>query len=328
MRTLMNIKEASDLVNTGNIFMIAGDEKLLKQLPKGNWIGGSIPYFMSEDGGITTADKLQVVELPAIVKDAKIKFYNESELSSIPKDYHSNGVSFILIPGMSAVHQKYAEESMTYNGIFDRPLVGWITGVHLNDIGKVSPKVINGMTGEFSDNKAIVMHLNLPDKKFGHLNIINLFKQGNGDTLTFPKTGFQADTCYVNGKEASFVDYLEKNNIDTKLPLVANYNGAMINVSFQSVDKENKKVKFYAPVFKGVEYKMPLPVNDYEKEFDAELKKHNIEAVFACNCILNFHYANLEGKKTGVVVGPITFGEIAYVLLNQTMVNLTIDDKN
>lgn len=328
MKTLMNVKEASDLIQSGNSLMIAGDENLLKQLPQGNWIGGSIPYFMSEKGGVTTSDKLQVVELPAIVRDAKIKFYGENELSTIPKDYHSNGVSFILIPGMSAVHQKYAEESMTYDGIFDRPLVGWITGVHLDDIGKVTPKVMNGMTGEFSENKAVVMHLNLPERKFGHLNIINIFKQGTGDTLTFPKTGFQADTCFVNGKETNFAEYLAKNNIDTKLPLVANYNGAMINVSFQSVDNENKKVKFYAPVFVGVEYKMPVPIEDYEEEFDAEIRKHNISPVFTCICILNFNYANLEGKKAGEVVGPITFGEIAYILLNQTMVYLTIEEKS
>lgn len=324
----MNIKEASDLIKAGNGLMIAGDEKLLRQLPKGNWIGGSIPYFMSEKGGVVTADKLQVIALPAFAKEAKIKFYGESELSSIPKDYHVNGVSFILIPAMTSVHQKYAEESMNYDGIFDRPLVGWITGVHIKDIGKVTPKVFNGHTGEISDNKAVVMHLNLPATKFGKVNIINLFKQGTGDTLTFPKTGFQADTCFVNGKETNLADYLEKNKFDTQFPLVANYNGAMINVSFQSVDKANKKVSFFAPVFVGVEYKMPVPVGDYEKEFDAEIKKHNVAPVFTCNCILNFLYAHLEGKKTGEVVGPITFGEIAYILLNQTMVYLTFEDKN
>lgn len=34
----------------------------------------------------------------------------------------------------------------------------------------------------------------------------------------------------------------------------------------------------------------------------------------------------LEGKKTGDVTGPVTFGEIAYQLLNQTLVYLNIID--
>lgn len=327
MKSLMNIQEASKLIKTGSCLMIAGDEKLLKQLPKGTWIGGTIPYFMSERGGVVTAEELQVIELPNFVKDPNIKYYNEKELSLIPKDYAANGVSFILIPALTTVHQKFAEESMSYDGIFDRPLVGWVTGVHLNDLGKVGPKVINGMTGEFSEDKAVVMHVNLPATKFGRLNIINLFKQGTGDIITFPNTGFEASSCFINGQEENLSEYLAKNKIDTQLPLVANYNGAMINVSFQSVDIKSKKVTFYAPVFIGVEYRMPLPVNQYEKEFDEELRKHNIAPAFTCNCILNFLYANLEGKKTGNVVGPITFGEIAYILLNQTMVYLTFENK-
>jgi hypothetical protein len=40
--------------------------------------------------------------------------------------------------------------------------------------------------------------------------------------------------------------------------------------------------------------------------------------------ILNYLYSNLEGMRTGDMVGPITFGEIAYQLLNQTLVYLTI----
>jgi hypothetical protein len=34
----------------------------------------------------------------------------------------------------------------------------------------------------------------------------------------------------------------------------------------------------------------------------------------------------LEGKKTGGVTGPITFGEIAYQLLNQTLAYISVKD--
>jgi len=49
------------------------------------------------------------------------------------------------------------------------------------------------------------------------------------------------------------------------------------------------------------------------------------EASFSCNCILNYLYGELEGKHTGQVVGPMTFGEVAYQLLNQTMVQMTLE---
>lgn len=37
-------------------------------------------------------------------------------------------------------------------------------------------------------------------------------------------------------------------------------------------------------------------------------------------------YGGLEGRKTGHITGPITFGEIAHQLLNQTMVRLYLRD--
>jgi hypothetical protein len=37
-------------------------------------------------------------------------------------------------------------------------------------------------------------------------------------------------------------------------------------------------------------------------------------------------YGHLEGKRTGSITGPITFGEIAHQLLNQTMVRLYLRD--
>lgn len=48
--------------------------------------------------------------------------------------------------------------------------------------------------------------------------------------------------------------------------------------------------------------------------------------MFSCNCTLNFLYSELEGKRTGQLVGPVAFGEIAYQGLNQTLVYLQIDD--
>ena len=111
------------------------------------------------------------------------------------------------------------------------------------------------------------------------------------------------------------------------LPLVADYCGAMVNTSFQNVDPVKKKVDFYAPVFKGIQYKLAAPVTDYVTSFVKQMPTTAEDKIlFSCNCILNYLYSGLEGKRTGSVTGPITFGEIAYQLLNQTMAYVVIDD--
>ena len=59
----------------------------------------------------------------------------------------------------------------------------------------------------------------------------------------------------------------------------------------------------------------------FGREFDAR----HAHPAFSCNCILNFLYANLEGMRTGEATGPFTFGEIAYIQLNQTLVYVTFE---
>jgi hypothetical protein len=116
------------------------------------------------------------------------------------------------------------------------------------------------------------------------------------------------------------------NKVDIRLPLVSNYNGTMVNVSFQEIIEQEKTVNFYAPVFKNIEYKLASPINDYITEFTKHLLDEQKSPVFACNCILNYLYSELEGKKTGAITGPVTFGEIAYQLLNQTLTYLNINE--
>lgn len=324
---MVTVQQAAELIRTGKKLLIAGDEALLAALPQGEWIGGTIPYFMSEDGGLFTQEQVQVMPLPDFVSVGELKFYSVDELAKIPADYQPNGFAYVIIPAFSEAHQKFAQDCFNWPGIFDRPLVGWIAGIDLKDLGKVTPKVFNGRSGEASAAKAVVMHVNLPDNLFAKANIVNLFRPGNGDIITFPSAGFEATECFINGKKQNLVEYMEAEKIDPQLPLVADYMGAMVNVCFQSMDVQAGKANFYAPVFPGVEYKIAAPVSDYATEFDQKLNARDVHPVFTCNCILNFLYAKLEGKKTGDVVGPITFGEIAYMLLNQTLVYLTFETR-
>ena len=323
---LMTIEEASKLILSGKPVVLAGDEKALSQLPRGAWIGGTIPYFVGEQGGAFSQDLVLATEWPDTAESAEIKTYTRETVSNLYADIPENGFGFALIPGMSPTHLAFAVEAPTYEQFAFRPLLGWITGVDLAALGKTAPKVFVGSTGETVADGCAAMHVRLRPGKVADLGIVNLFRQGGGDSIRFESTGFGAKDAIVNGAKINFADYLVRTQADTKLPLVADYMGAMVNVSFQTVDADKKAVSFCAPVFAGVEYKLAAPVGNYETEFVQHIPQGLHGVAFSCNCILNYLYSELEGKKTGDFVGPITFGEIAYQLLNQTLVYLKIED--
>src|SRR5207244_2138198 len=109
----------------------------------------------------------------------------------------------------------------------------------------------------------LACHVSLPAGKTADVEIVNIFERSEGPDIRFETDGFGPVTdCTIDGKKTNFGRWLTDNNVDTKLPLVADYNGALINVSVQGVG---------------------LP-------------------------------------------GPFTFGEIAYQLLNQTMVYCDVVD--
>lgn len=323
---LNSIEQTKKQIESGKYLLISAEEEVLKKLPKGNWVGGSIPYFMDEKGGVFTKELVSIIELPSYITGSKIKWYDEGSLSTMPKDAPENGFTYIVIPATSKAHISYAQNAPSYEGIFMKPTIGWISGVDLADLGKKSPKVVNGQTLEFSDQKAIVMHCALPVKKVATIGIINIFEQGTGDVITFDQEGFSVQDCMINGKKTNFAEYLTSNKINTQLPLVANYSGTMVNVSFQEIKVAEKTVNLYAPVFKKVEYKIAKPVKDYVADFTKAVPKQGLQPIFSCNCILNYLYSQLEGKKTANLMGPITFGEIAYQLLNQTLTYLEVKD--
>ena len=223
----------------------------------------------------------------------------------------------------------------------------------LCDLGKVTPKAFAGDTCGVEDNSAVVMHVDLPDDRYAETDILNIFDQGQGDEIRFPETGFKTAEAFINGEKRNFADYLIRNNIDTHVPLVADYSGFMVNTSFQSVDAETGIVSFYAPVFRDVSYRHGQPVQDYEKEFILRVLRKKTEPMFfSCSCILNFLYYELKGRNSGVesssipfgdiayreilshladrcnIFGPITSGEIANRLLNQTLAYLVIRDRH
>jgi hypothetical protein len=314
------------MITAGKKLILAGDEKTLRGLPPGSWIAGTIPYFMTEQGGVFTQDQVNVTELPDYVLNAEVKIYDETTIHNIYNDAPQHGFSVVIIPASCGTHFSFALNAPSFPGFATRPLIGWIAGTALNEQIN-TPKVFDGTRGKALSNGAVVLHVELPASKLVEIDIVNIFEQGDGDTIVFLEDGFSASEALINGQKKNFADYLVENNIDTKLPLVADLHGAMINTSFKSLGFANHRVNFYAPVFAGYRYKVAKPVGDYVADFLTQVPEGiGDKLYFVCNCILNYQYANLEGKKTGNFTGPITFGEIAYQLLNQTMAYLTIED--
>lgn len=327
MKTMFSISEVEAKIKQGKNLLLAGDESLLQQLPSGQWIAGTIPYFMTENGGLETKELIFVTELPSYIAATEIKTYPQTTVENVYREAPENGFSVIIIPAFSPTHFSFALNAPKYSNFATSQLIGWIAGVHLNELGTKKPKIFHGETGEVLEDAAIVMHVSLPSSKYADLNIINIFTQGNKDTIVFPEDGFSAADAIINGEKINFAQFLIDRQIDTRLPLVADYCGALINTSFQEIDQQHQRVTFYAPVFKGIQYKIAAPVTDYLTAFSQQLPKDEAAQLFlSYNCILNYLYCELKGKKTGGVTGPITFGEIAYQLLNQTLAYISIRD--
>jgi len=327
LNKLITVDETVKLINEKNTLILAAEEAILENLPKGNWIGGTIPYFMDEKGGCLSKEKVFVTDFTNYIETSKIELIGKTEITNVVKGRYENGFTFMLIPCFSEVLNDFAMQAQSIEDLYNAPLVGWVTGIDLDNIGKQQPKVFNGNTGFNSDNIAILMHVKLPDNKIAELDIINIFCQGDGDTFEFLEDGFSCKDCLINGKKTNLADYIKATGLDVRLPIVADYSGASINISFQQVDEKNKTVLFYAPLRKNTVYKQAKPIEDYVKLFNENMPKDPESMIFSCNCILNYLYSELEGKTTGGITGPITFGEIAYVLVNQTMVYLNICDK-
>ena len=328
MRThLYEPGDLAALIRRGEGLLLAGDEQLLRQLPRGNWIGGTIPYFMSEAGGLVDRRHVFVNELTGGLRCNGIRHYGADEIARVYTDLLPSDVGFMIAPAWSRAHLSFALHAPNYEHFAARPLAGWIAGTHLAELKTGTPRVFDGTSGEAFDDQAVVMQVSLPRGKVAELDVLNIFQQGGGPTISFPSSGFSATAVEIDGRRRNLAEYIDEVGLDTRLPLVADCCGASVNVSFLGVDPVKAEVRFYGPVFADIPYRHARPVADYVSAFLSSLPPNLGESlVFSCNCVLNYLHSGLEGRKTGDIVGPITFGEIAYQLLNQTMVYLVVED--
>lgn len=314
---LLSAAEAAALISSGISLWIAGDLNILRKLPKGNWIGGTIPYFQIGGAGLDERGKVLAGKFTPLAGSPKIQNYDIVSISDICIDAPGHGYTHLILPAFSAIHSHYARNAIQFPGMFIQPVVGWVAGMHLSE-PDTPPAVIDGQSGEIFTERALAMHVPLPESHDARIEIVNNFEQGEGDCIQFPESGFSTHKCIIGNKEVDFSTWLQSKHADLKMPLVADYCGAMVNVSFKGIDKSGR-VDFYAPVFSGVNYR--LAKEAVENKNPTSLA----DADFSCNCILNYLYRKPGIGHLSEITGPLAFGEIAWMLLNQTQVSLVME---
>ena len=114
---LATVETVTELLARGKTLILAGEESLLRAIPKGAWVGGTIPYFMTEAGGVTSRTHVFVEEVPAVATSATSRVYDGDTVSRVGVDSPEHGYSIVIVPAMSSIHQTYAVHA---------PRDGWI----------------------------------------------------------------------------------------------------------------------------------------------------------------------------------------------------------
>jgi len=320
---LKTVAEVSAMLEKGQWLHISGATELLTQLPKGNWIGGSIEYFLTSEGGVTTDEKLFIQEMP--FDTIKIDVYDENNIKNVCLDAYDNGFSIVILPFESKVRDVYARYAPDFPDMYLKSIVGWCAGYNITK-GLESTIVVNGQNAEIFTDKAVVMHVSLPKDRIANIGIINMFTPDeNSPIIEFLEDTSFVEKCLIDGKEVVFAEYIAENNIDIRIPIIGAFYNANINVSFFNI--KDGIVHFASIVYSGIKYRFGEAVPDYFAAFSNALKEYSdLNPVISLNCANNYWFGELEGKSVGTFQGPNTFGEIAYQYMNQTMVYLTIVD--
>jgi len=309
-------------ITEGRTLIVAADGPILKTLPKGNWIGGSIPYFMTEEGGALNREQVFVTDLTTEIQDFSIKAYGAQELEQMLDDRPENGFSYLLMPAFQEVQANYALQISQNPKLFDVPTLGWVTGIVWGEAAQ--PLVVNGQDGAVYTDQLLALHAQLAAEQYAELSIVNIYEQNDGPKIQFLEDGYQVEDCLIDGEKQNFLSYLQEHQIDMDYPLVGDFGGAQLNTSIYQAEEAATAVSFASPVFQSQIYRFAKTIENRQAAFKAKLPPKTETTLVAYNCVANFMQLGGEENYTAGYHYPFTFGEIAYLVLNQTMVILDI----
>lgn len=327
-KRLYSVEEVSDFIKAGKIMSLAASEKTLRMLPKGNWIGGTTPYFMDLECGKINDSKIFIDDFTCIAEDFRIERFSASNISTIVSNSFENGFTILILPFDTAVSKTFALNSLSYDEIYRNPVVGYVAAVRLEELGREIPANINGTDLSVSTTEAIVLHIKLPNNKVARAEIFNLDSiNKDSDEIVFPVTSFVQSDCLINGKKANIAQYLsEKKYVDAApRPLITNINGALINRDIREINVEKGEVSFFSPAYEDDIYHVANISTNYYEDFNKILKDLPNKPIYSVICVSYLLLGELEGKKINVE-GVFALGEIAFQLLNKTLVVLEIDE--
>ena len=316
-------------IEAGHVLLLAGAEASLARLPAGRWVGGTAAQALTPQGGVTLGTDIAYTDLTAIALNATAHRLNSETLRGIGAQAPYNGFTVLILPGLSALLGQAAGELGGYEGLYNAPLIGWVSAVALDEIGRLTPKTFAGGP-EPAHERAAVLYVTLPAHLFAQLHIVNLFSPGKGAAIEFPAPALayayasQGD-CLIGGKPGNLARHMAAQAINSRLPLIANSDGAVANLAIHGCDPENGVVEFIAPALPGLTYHFAERVGDYTAAFTNAAAKLGINsAAVASVCALAYQHANLAAAPLGLFHGPVGFGQIAYTPLTQTLACLSL----
>ena len=321
---LGSVAEVARLIEAGHMLILAGAEEILAELPPGNWIGGTTAHFLTPQGGIPAARHIFFTDLTPIALKGECYLADEHEVRDIGRRAPRHGFTLLIIPGYSPLLMRLARDMLDYEGVYNIPLTGWVAAVDLEQIGQRQPKCFAGGPQGRHD-RAAIMYITLPEDFFAQLHIVNLFTPGTGPVIRFPaETFIQREDCLIDSQPANLARYIAKAQIDPRLPLVADHDGALLSVSLLP-DMSANTVHFLSPVCANMEYRFAETVLDYEVELHRAIAAlGEAQSMIASVCVLHYRHASLPAWRGLPFMGPVTFGQIAYTILNQTFTCLSI----
>jgi len=325
---LYSKQEVIDFINQGRVLLLSGSEKALSDLPAGKWISGTTPYFMDTVGKINE-DMIFVDDFTLIAKNAKVATYDKNSIKDIAVHGFQNGFIVVTMPIETDVYYEFSNYSLEYESIFNNPVVGYVSCMKLEDYGKVKSKTGSGINGKLSEELASVLYVELPDHLAARAEIINLDTiDESTPEIVFPKNGFVQSDCTIDGKSGNISEYFE-NVVKPKLggytQLITSQNGALINRDPKVVNVKTGETSFYSPIYAGDVYHLVKNGLNYRQLFNEKLKAKHADIAACISCVSYFFGGNFMGSNI-VKNGVYAFGEIAYQILNKTIVTLEIDN--
>lgn len=325
------------MIREGRVLLLAGTEADLATLPPGSWIGGTTGYFITPHGCVLAGGQVFYTDFTAVAAAASWHSFGVETIHQLAQYYPENGFAILIMPGFSKLLGQTAGRIMEFDGLYNLPLMGWVSGVPLeglpDNLPLERPKTFTGGP-QADDEHAAVLYVSLPPQYFAQLHIANLFSPGEGPDIRFLQTGqvIEGD-CFIGGERGNLARFIAETGVDRRLPLVADHEGALLNVAILHATAEDGRVVFLAPVSPALTYRFAEEVQDYEAEFTRAAEEIALEqAAHACICVLHYHHTGLakpvqpqdESGRGPDITGPVTFGQIAYTVLNQTLTCLTI----